>query len=216
MIDDQRLLAMLFESDADADRAMSQLLNDPVVRGKLWKLVVDGAGGSADDASEILQEAAVRFYRKMLDTGGATDAVFAGRSAVRTFFIGFVKNVAREWLRGRGRVRLVEERHFFDEIELPETEKDDQKAHVERRDRAFGEVFADLTEKCRRALTSYIVEEKSYEIVRQELNEPDPVTGKTANYSIEKARTKVWECRQRLRQIIEGRPDLLQILKNVR
>jgi RNA polymerase sigma factor (sigma-70 family) len=199
--DDALLAAIKSDDMSRRDRALRQLLLDPVVIGKIRDLQ-NFFNLKHLDADEILQEGLI-LLDELIRLGK-----FRGESAVRTYLISICKNLMRNDLKKVNRVILKE---TFDDKDSPDNEAAadegiliEEKTEAEtHRDAILKQLMSQITSGCDEVLTLYYFKAMSMAQVAAERG--------LAN--AEQAKKATHRCREQLRDVISSNPQLAPFLK---
>lgn len=183
------------------DRVLRSLYEHPTVAPKVrsWLKQYGAAGQRAED---IIQEAVLLLYEKVLDRQ------FAAKSALTTFLLGIAFNLIRNQGRKVERVDFLPEYDTLDVADLEHPEQQmilvEATAASERRDHLLRRAIEELKESCREALRLYYFKEKSTAEVAEARNLKNANQGKKL----------LSRCRQRLRTLIENQPGYAELQKH--
>ena len=198
---DKELVAALCSGVAlERDRALKQLLLDPVVNGKVRDLL-NMYNLKHLEADDILQEGLI-----LLDDLVRTQK-FRGDSAVRSYYIGICKNLMRADM---GRVKRV----YYTDNELEMDDKDETSADTrivlaekndmeQKRELVLKSLLSQITEGCQETISLYYYKAFSTAQVAAERGLANANQGKKA----------LDRCRGQLRNLISDNPNLATFLR---
>jgi RNA polymerase sigma factor (sigma-70 family) len=199
--DEALVAAIKSDNMSQRDKALKQLLLDPVVNGKIVDLL-NFFNLKHLDADEILQEGLI-LLDELIRAGK-----FRRESAARTFLISICKNLMRNDLKKVNRVILKE---TFDESDVNSHEVSadeniliEEKTEAEmQRDAILKQLMAQITGGCQEVLTLYYFKAMSMAQVAAE-------RGLAGAHQAKKAADR---CRNQLREAIAQNPQLIPFLK---
>lgn len=155
------------------------------------------------EPEDILQEGILKFDVLI------REGVFRGESKVETFLLGICKNLIRDGVRTRSKVTLKSQ---ITESDCPDADAVadrlvlvEQSQAENRRDELLHESIENLRDNCQDALKTYYFQEKSMADVAE----------RRGLANADQAKKLVHRCRQYLRDLINGNPELLTILNQL-
>ena len=198
---DVALLAAMRSGIAiERDRALKQLLLDPVVNGKIRDLL-NMYNLKHLEADDILQEGLI-----LLDDL-VRSMKFRGDSAVRSYYIGICKNLMRADMGRVKRVVLTETVADMDDKDEASADARillEEKTTIEnQREVVLKSLLSQITEGCQETITLYYYKAFSTAQVAAERGLANANQGKKA----------LDRCRGQLRTLISGNPSLATFLR---
>ena len=200
---DAALVAALKSGVAlERDKALKQLLLDPVVNGKVYDLLNNVYGLKHLEIDDILQEGLI-LLDDLVRTGK-----FRGDSSVRTYYISICKNLMRADMGKVKRVVLTD-----DESKLDDDDHDSADAHIlliektdgeQKRETVLKQLLTQITEGCQETISLYYYKAFSTAQVAAERGLANANQGKKA----------LSRCREQLRDLIMKNPALTTFLRN--
>lgn len=198
--DDALLAAIRSGIATERDKALKQLLLDPVVKGKIRDLL-NMYNLKHLEADDILQEGLillddlVRSYK------------FRGDSAVRSYYIGICKNLMRADMGRVKRVVLTDNEQDMDDKDESSADARlvlEEKTSMEnQREVVLKDLLSQITEGCQDTISMYYYKAFSTAQVAAERGLANANQGKKA----------LSRCREQLRNLILGNPSLANFLK---
>lgn len=198
---DTDLLTAIRRSGEERERAMAYLWKDQTLRNMafaaLFKLLRDKR-----DVEDAFADAIVRFMRNILD------GKFRGESSLRTYIVGICINVGKKRAWQPPQYLSQEDPLPLETIEqkLHDTSDSAEKTFLEQEyeknlERFFQKLYRLLPAHCERNLRLH--HDEGYSVkeiaVMEQIQE-------------QSAKTKLWECRKKLRELIEQDPDAIKIM----
>lgn len=155
------------------------------------------------EPEDILQEGILKLDELI------REGTFRGGCRVETFLLGICKNLIRDGVRTRSKVSLKGQ---ITEAECPDAdavadrlEFAEQSEDERRRDELLDQSIENLRENCQDALKTYYFEQKTMTDVAE----------RRGLANADQAKKLVHRCRQYLRDLINGNPELLNILNRL-
>ena len=186
---------------AERDKALKQLLLDPVVNGKVYDLLNNVYNLKHLDIDDILQEGLI-LLDDLVRTGK-----FRGDSSVRTYFISICKNLMRADMGKVKRVVLTDDERILDDDDTDSADAHiilEEKTDVEqKREVVLKQLLSQITEGCQDTISLYYYKAFSTAQVAAERGLANANQGKKA----------LSRCREQLRDLITKNPVLATFLK---
>ncbi len=182
------------------DKALKQLLLDPVVKGKIRDLL-NNYNLKSLEADDVLQEGLI-----LLDDL-VVSGKFRGDSSVRSYYIGICKNLMRADMGRVKRIILTDNEQDMDDKD--ETSADgrivlEEKTNMEnQREVILKDLLSQITEGCQETISLYYYKAFSTAQVAAERGLANANQGKKA----------LSRCREQLRNLISANPSLATFLK---
>ena len=187
--------------ETERDKALKQLLLDPVVKGKVYDLLNNVYHLKHLELDEILQEGLI-----LLDDL-VRSGKFRGDSSVRTYYISICKNLMRSDMSKVKRMILLDDERDMDgkdeasadvHILIEERSDEEQKRTV-----ILQQLLTQITEGCQDTLSLYYYKAFSTAQVAAERGLANANQGKKA----------LSRCREQLRNLIIENPSLATFLR---
>lgn len=192
--------ALTSTESTQRDKALKQLLLDPVVIGKIRDLI-NFYKLPQIDADEILQEGLI-LLDDLVRTGK-----FRGESSVRTFLISICKNMLRNDLKKVNRIVLKDS--FTESQSADEGSADagiviEEKTEMHiQRDNVLRKLMENITDRCKEVLNLQYF--KAFSMIQ--------IAAQRGLANAEQAKKAASQCREQLRKLILEDPSVAQFLK---
>ena len=187
--------------ETERDKALKQLLLDPVVKGKVYDLLNNVYNLKHLELDDILQEGLI-----LLDDL-VRSGKFRGDSSVRTYYISICKNLMRADMSKVKRVVLTDDERDMDDKDEASADVHivlEEKTEVEQKRTALlTQLLGQITEGCQDTLSLYYYKAFSTAQVAAERGLANANQGKKA----------LSRCREQLRNLIVENPSLATFLR---
>lgn len=169
------------------DRVLGHLYKEvlPMIKSYILK-----NQGTEDEAKDIFQDAVIRFYQSV-KTGK-----FQEKCSISTFLFGISRNLWINTTKRKSRMVGEEPSEFVqDSVNLME------QIITEEKVTAVNQLLGKLGENCERLLRYSVYEDLSMREIAKKMGYSSEEVAKTYNY----------RCKQKLLQLVQVRPDLMQL-----
>lgn len=197
MLTDPELIQHLRGKAREENIAIRQLLGDRKIKGSIFNFTKKYLL-QEQDAEDITQDAVIILIQSI------KNGTFLGKSKITTFLIGIALKLCQQKAREGKRTAYMEPEKISpeeytqsQEIEIVKLEQKKEFVNIRRK------LFGMLSEKCRRVLTLASNNHSRVEIAEE-----------MGWSNVQTAKNSVPNCRKKLRELIEGTPEYLSIVKS--
>jgi RNA polymerase sigma factor (sigma-70 family) len=202
---DAELLDAIRRSPEERDRAIDSLWNDTALR-KMTLAALPKMLRDDEKAKEILGEALVRFTR------AAEQGKFRGDSSIRTYIVGICINLGKKAVSRPPKHSKWEQSLPPEDLEQigPETSDSPENIFLEQESedilvRLFRKLYRLLPAHCEKSLRWFYSDDQSVRAIAE-----------AAQIKEQSVKTRLLECRKKLRERIEQDPEAMKIIQERR